>query len=59
MSKQQNLIGLIKKLDKVLGSEEADNTLAGMLIMLRCGKDYFWIKDEIQRILKERSTNVR
>lgn len=53
MPKEQNLITLIKKLEKKFGNEKADNIFAGMLIVLRTGKSYFWLKDELERVLRE------
>jgi galactitol-specific phosphotransferase system IIB component len=52
MPKEANLITLIKKLEKKYSNETADNMLAGMMIMLRAGKDYFWLKNEIKRVLE-------
>ena len=48
------LVGLIKKMAKKYGTERADNMLAGMMMV---HKDYFKIKTEIERYLKEESVN--
>lgn len=46
----KTLAGLIQKMIKKDGVETADNILAGMLLV---HKDYFKLRDEIERYLRD------
>ncbi|MBU7006317.1 hypothetical protein [Phosphitispora fastidiosa] len=41
------LVGIVQKLAKKMGTEEADNLVAGVLLVK---KDYFSLKDELVRV---------
>jgi hypothetical protein len=47
----KTLVSAINKLIKKVGTETADNILAGMMLV---HKDYFKLMDEIERYLKDK-----